>query len=500
MHFTFVSVFALSAVVSAGSGAPLVKSVTIRGTQLHVNLATQVGQPYDADAVGRDVRQLWATQRFSDIRVNAAQDADGTDVIFEVTPAPHREPPPVQPPQDHTRIRVKQVAFTGEPGIDAEELRRALRSLRARRIVPGIPGMWSGWRLLASYSREAVDADLARLRSFYFSRGYFDASVRLEDAEVSQPDAYITFFVRSGPRYETRESMPQLCSSLLAQRRDAERQGILDFSATLHVQFADTGSNRVNLTTTIDQGRDYHIGRITFQGNHHYSDSMLRRNLLIEEGQLLDEYLLRKTAARLNQTNLFEPITSTNIAIQTDEKTGIANVAFRLTERKRGAWNLSGPVGPASFAGPLVASIGSRLPPWGAGLLELSTYTASISVIAFAHPLLPALALSPKRRLLPVLALSRPFLPGEGWKSGFTIAPQLGLRAFGLTYATTQFEQRLLPVLSGDRGLVPVLPVNVEGPNNNSGVMFCEPPAPRLMPLRTASSWSLRLFGTLTGF
>ncbi len=497
MHAAVVSLLALFAAIAARSEPTIIKSVTIHGTQMKVNLATQVGQPYDTGVIDRDVHQLWATRRFGDIRVGARHDPDGTEVIFQVTPSHPPEIAPLQAAPDH--IRVTQVNFVGDPGLDPVQLRHALRPLRIRRIIPRFPGLWNGWRLLPDYSREAVDGGLARLRSLYLSKGYFDAAVRLEDTDVTARQASITFFVRSGPRYQTRESIPQLCKTLLAQRRDAERQGILDFSATLHVQLADNSSTRVNLITSIDPGPPYRIGRVEFLGNHHYSDAMLRRTLLLDEGQLLDEYLLRKSAARLNQTALFEPITAANIAVQTNETTGIANLTIRLTEHKRGAWNLSGPAGPASFAGPLVASIGSRLPPWGAGLFELSTYTASISLIAFAHPLIPALSLNPKRRLLPVLAFSRPFFPGEGWKSGFSIAPQLGWRALALGYATTQFEQRLLPTLSGDRGLVPELPVTIEGPNNNGGVMFCEQPAPRLMPLRMAASMSLRFLGALTG-
>jgi outer membrane protein insertion porin family len=285
---------------------------------------------------------------------------------------------------------------------------------------------------------------------------------------------------------------------LLAQRRDAERQGILDFAATLQVQRTADSSNFVNLATTIDHGPPYRIGRIEFTGNHHYSDSMVRSNLLIDEGQLLDELLLRKSADRINQAELFEPITSTSIGIHTNETTGIADITIHLKERKRGSWNFSGPVGPASFGGPLNASISSRLPSWGRGLLELSSYTASFSLIAFANPLIPVLSILPKGSLIPVLALSRPFTPGEGWKSGFSIVPQLGWQASAMLYATTQVQKRLLPLLAGDRGLVAELPVKVEGPNTE-GTMFCEPPAPRLMPLRTTASFGVRFLGLLTG-
>ena len=122
----------------------------------------------------------------------------------------------------------------------------------------------------------------------------------------------------------------------------------------------------VDLAATTERGRQYRVGRIDFIGNHRYSDATLRRNLLLDEGQVLDALQLRKSIDRLNRSNLFEPITEKNFAIQTNEATGIANVVVRVIERKRGAWNLSGPIGSASFAGPLQASISSRLPPWGA--------------------------------------------------------------------------------------------------------------------------------------
>ena len=496
MRCIVVSLFIFSTLVSAESTPPIIKSVTLRGTLLKVNLTTQVGQAYNADTIDRDVHRLWDTGRFGDIRVKTGEQPDGTDVIFDVVEAPRPELHKTPPEEPH--LRVQTVNFVGDPGIDPEQLRRALRGLKARRIIPRFPGLWTGWRVLPDYRLEAVNSDLGRLRSLYLSKGYFDAAVRIDSTELHQRDAEITFFVRSGPHYETSEPIPQVCSSLLAQRRDAERQGILDFAPTLHAQRTDNRSKFVSLSTTIDHGPPYQIGRIDFTGNRNYGDAMVRDNLLVDEGHVLDELLLRKSADRINQAGMFEPITATNISIHTNEITGIADITIHLKERKRGSWNFSGPVGPASFAGPLDAAISSRLPPWGRGLFELSTYTASVTLIAFSNPLVPVLSILPKGPLIPVLALSRPFTPGEGWKSGFSIVPQLGWQATALLYATTQIQHRLLPLLAGDRGLVPDLEVAVEGPNT-TGTMLCEPPAPRLMPLRNVASLGVRFLGVLTG-
>src|SRR5260370_19343871 len=91
MHAVATSILLLAAPVFAGEpsepavGAPLlVKSVSVRGTNLHVNLATQVGELYDVGVVGKDVRRLWSMGRFQDIRVEAAEEPEGVSVVFHV--------------------------------------------------------------------------------------------------------------------------------------------------------------------------------------------------------------------------------------------------------------------------------------------------------------------------------------------------------------------------------------------------------------------------------
>src|ERR1700687_1236409 len=128
MRSTVLSVFIFSTLVSAESAPPVVKSVTLRGTLLKVNLTTQVGQPFNADAIDKDVHQLWSTGRFGDIRVETGQQPDGTDVIFNVVEAPRPELHKAPPEDQH--LRVKTVNFAGDPGIDPAQLRRALRALK----------------------------------------------------------------------------------------------------------------------------------------------------------------------------------------------------------------------------------------------------------------------------------------------------------------------------------------------------------------------------------
>ena len=534
------------------SRLPKVQSVELSGTLLKVALATQVGQPYDARMVAQDVRKLWATGRFEDIRVEQDRREAGGAVIFRVVEARVLrlrklliEPAnlslkvtlPEGSPMDRERaqaiarqarlqlnaqgytnanvepelvaledgradlhltiapgerIRVKRVKFTGVGAADSKELHRALQALAPRHVL-GLP-------LHPDYSQEAAAADIVRVRSMYLRKGYFDARVQLAGTEIERDKAEVTIAVERGPLYRVQGSAPcDVCASLFRARRDAERQGILDYSPELHVERAEDGSSPLAiLSTTVQRGTPYRVGRVQFLGNRQYSDARLRHDFLLEEGQVLDGRLLRKSIDRLNQSRRFEPIAAGQVVIHPTEAAGVADLIVKLNETKRGSWRLSGPVGPFSFAGPLEASVRSRLPPWGSGLFDLATYSASISMFAFARPVVPLLGVIGKRPLLPVLALARPYAPAEGWLSGFTLAPQLGWRAAAFTYSATQITQRTQPLLAGDRGLVPELQVRVEDPHGE-GTIICEPPPPRLAKLRSVVGIGLRLLSAFSG-
>src|SRR5262249_42643061 len=142
------------------------------------------------------------------------------------------------------------------------------------------------------------------------------------------------------------------------------------------------------------------------------------------------------------------------------------------------SWYLSGPAGPMSIGGSLRFMIGSRLPPWGQGLLELSTYTASLNLMLLPKPLGTLIPFLPNRRFLRIISVERPVLPGQGLVSGFPVAPQWGwqgiLAGYGVSHARTIFSGWLQP----DRALEPELLVTVSH-EGREGTMRCEPPRPR---------------------
>jgi outer membrane protein assembly factor BamA len=531
-------IFLLISSVYAENPIPVVSAVTVPGTSLEVALATQVGHPYDEETVRKDVKYLWNLGRFDDVSVEERRDGGDVALVFHVTPKPRvvlrevrlvpntygvqlnvpdgtlvdaykaheiandareqlvahgygeaKVTPQIVPAGDHAANLTLKVDIGDSSKVTNVEIigdqaaRHQLKALKPIRILPGIPGLWNGWRILPSYSRDAVDSDSGRILSSYLMKGYLDAEVRPQEPVFNGHNARVSISVNPGRQYP----MPQgLCTSLFAQRREAQKKGVLDF--TVHFDF-EHGAK-------VDLGRPYRVGRIEFAGNHRYTDASLRSNFLLSEGDIFDEQLLRRSVARLNRTERFNPIDEKNVIVRPIINTGYANIMVRVSERKLGRWDLSGPVGPTSIGGALEASISSRLPAWGRGIFELSTYTVSLSMFAFGNTLIPALNVP---KFIPIFAFARPFAPGDGWKSGFIVAPQLGWANNALSYAVSQLQGRLMPKLAGDRSIQPVIPVTVTRASGEA-MMYCEPPRPRLAPLRAAAGVALHVLGALPAY
>jgi hypothetical protein len=219
----------------------------------------------------------------------------------------------------------------------------------------------------------------------------------------------------------------------------------------------------------------------------------LRRALVLDEGALFDAERLRRSVARLNGLGLFEPLGEQDLEVRRDEAACRADITFHLREKPRGRWALTGPLVPLGIAGPLSASITSRLPAWGAGLFEASTYSLSFSLIGLSSSVARLIPFAPRNGILPLVSLARPLLPGQRWTSGFALSPQLGWRASLAGYGLTQTHQSFRALLGSDRLNPPPLAVPVQwvAPVPRpaaAGALVCDPPKPRAWKLRTAAA------------
>ena len=264
-------------------------------------------------------------------------------------------------------------------------------------------------------------------------------------------------------RFTGPSAVDALCACLLDARRSAEAQGRVDFTA--EVEFGATGGP-VDVTARIWMGSAHAVGRINFSGHTGINDSTLRRALTIYERDLLDVGQLRRSLARINDIGVFEPLTLAAISLVHRDDGVTVDLTIPLRERKRRWWSLSGPLLPG--IGSLRASLGSRLPPWGRGIFEATTYFISLNVAGFAKPF---------------LALERPVIPGQELLSGFAISPVLSPRAMLMHYGRTHLARVMSAILDVEVHDPLAVPVTSAGRLQDEPLV-CVPPKPRLWWLR----------------
>jgi outer membrane protein insertion porin family len=120
--------------------------------------------------------------------------------------------------------------------------------------------------------------------------------------------------------------------------------GFIDFVPQPQMDF-DEKAHRIDVTMQFDEGKQYYVRRIEFSGNTTTRDKVIRRELLIDEGQLFNKRLWEISILRLNQLNYFDKIEADKSAeIKRDTKAGTVDILLKLKEKGKQSIGLQGGV------------------------------------------------------------------------------------------------------------------------------------------------------------
>jgi outer membrane protein insertion porin family len=242
-------------------------------------------------------------------------------------------------------VKVGKIGFDGNANVNDRTLRAAMRNLKPI----GIPHSIILENLFArTYDESKLEEDTERVRQAYRDRGYFKAltstpATHVRDAGGLNPFTLrpstgkridILMPVEEGPRYRLggitftgNKAYPNV-KALRAQfaQKDGEYFNATMFSKGLEqlrkaygeggfINFVGTPVPRIDeakkliyLDIDIDEGQPYYVSRIEFQGNTITRDKVIRRELLLDEGQIYNSRLWELSILRLNQLNYFEPL------------------------------------------------------------------------------------------------------------------------------------------------------------------------------------------------
>ena len=120
--------------------------------------------------------------------------------------------------------------------------------------------------------------------------------------------------------------------------------GFIDFVVEPEPQ-AVTNTDQVDLSLSVDEGKQFFVRRIDFSGNSTTRDKVIRREMLVDEGQIFNNHLWELSILRLNQLGYFEPLKAEEAAdIKRDTKTDTVDLTLKVKERGKNSIQLNGGV------------------------------------------------------------------------------------------------------------------------------------------------------------
>src|SRR5205085_1963495 len=128
--------------------------------------------------------------------------------------------------------------------------------------------------------------------------------------------------------------------------------GVIDFTPEPDTE-VDDANKVINLALRFDEQKQYYVHRVNFVGNTTTRDKVIRRDLMIDEGQLFNKRLWELSILRLNQLDYFDKIEADKAAeIKRNNKAGTVDITLKLKEKGKQSIGLQG--GVSGLAGSFV--------------------------------------------------------------------------------------------------------------------------------------------------
>ncbi len=284
------------------------------------------------------------------------------------------------------KVKVGKIDIQGNQAFSDRAVIRAMKNLRPI----GIPRSILLENLFSkAYDLSKLEEDKDRVRNFYQERGYFTAKALEHQVTVrdvgggwfrvplfysNRPGkrADLTVEVEEGRLYRLNRinfvgmklfRTPELIGQDVFQMRPGEifstaklRKGLEELRK-LYGQFGYIdmvpepdfellpNSDRINLVLNIDEGKQFIVRRIDFQGNTTTRDKVIRRELLLDEGDMFNTRLWELSILRLNQLGYFEMLKQEEAAdIKRDTRTNTVDITLKVKERGKNSVGLQGGV------------------------------------------------------------------------------------------------------------------------------------------------------------
>jgi outer membrane protein insertion porin family len=281
------------------------------------------------------------------------------------------------------KVKVGKIVFQGARKVSKRYLRASMRNLRPI----GIPHSIVLESLFArTYDASKLSEDTERIRFAYQDKGYFKALVEDPKTKIRDTSGIRWYFpfkkghgkvvditvpVEEGDRYRIKAitftgnkaitntevlrhqfkikdgdifNRTAIGKGLEDLRKAYASLGYINFTSVPDTEI-DEDKKLVTLKIDIDEGKQYFVRRIEFEGNTTTRDKVIRRELALEEGQVYNGQLWELSLLRLNQLQYFEQLKpDQDSTITQDNQNSTVDITLKVKEKGKNSIGLTGGV------------------------------------------------------------------------------------------------------------------------------------------------------------
>jgi outer membrane protein insertion porin family len=288
------------------------------------------------------------------------------------------------------KVKVGTITIVGNTAFSARRIIRTMRNDRPYSIplyITSIPV------LAKTFDRPKLDEDMeVGIRGLYQDHGYFKVDVNVADLKTKDESragvplpvpgigrkkgkaTNITIRIDEGAQYHMGKlsfqssdpdqglvfkpeylarifplkegdlfSSTKVRNALKSYTALYGQYGYIDFVPEPMTETDDV-KKVVNFTMVFDQQKQYFVRRIEFSGNTTTRDKVIRREILLDEGQVYNNRLWELSILRLNQLGYFDTIKPENAELKRNVKAGTVDINLKVKEKGKQSISFSGGV------------------------------------------------------------------------------------------------------------------------------------------------------------
>jgi outer membrane protein insertion porin family len=260
--------------------------------------------------------------------------------------------------EEGPKIKIKKILTEGNKAIASGKIKGVIETKE-----------WWLFSFISSsgyYKKDRMDSDIEKIRDLYFNNGYIkvvvgEPRIQLSDDKkgmfisipISEGDQYrIASIDISGNKAFDSNSirgrismMPDKPFSKANLRKDIfsiselySENGYALITVTPDL-IPDESKKLVRISLKIDEGERYRIGRIEIAGNTKTRDKVIRREVRLDEGDLFNSALIKRSYEKINNLNFFETV---ELIPKPKPEEKLVDVDIKVKERPTGFFSIGG--------------------------------------------------------------------------------------------------------------------------------------------------------------